>query len=137
MRLVPRLAIVVSVLGGAAAASTGCSSTTSGGGGGNPTLDSALEQIAQPICARLQACDAAGFATAFPNGVADCVAQSKASGVQDAQSKGRTTTAAANCSNSDLQACVAAIHAQDCSVFPSTASPTTQYVLPAICNGKC
>jgi len=105
-----------------AIAACGSSSPSSSKPSG-PTIDEAARRIAPTLCAALDHCDAAAFATAYTD-VATCTDRT----VTDVE-RGKEPSSPSGCTSAALDACAKAIQSGPC---PADVS---RYALPAACSG--
>jgi hypothetical protein len=87
----------------------------------NPSSTDAAKQFGNSYCEKLQSCFGSDFATAFPNGVGDCVQQVESRAQSNAQ---------AACSQDELNACTTDISNMSC------AASLSQSSMPTSCS-KC
>lgn len=106
-----------------AIAACSSSSSPSSSSSKGPTIDEAARRIAPTLCAALDHCDAAAFASAYTD-VSTCTDRTIAN-----VERGSDPSSPSGCTSAELDACAKAIPAAAC---PADVS---KYTLPAACSG--
>jgi hypothetical protein len=98
---------------------------SSGGGNGDLTFGQVFADIGPSVCDKLQQCDPAGYAQAFPNGQSDCLATFDRGDPNPGE--------VVQCTQAQADACGHDIENEPCSDLIPPAGGSA--VLPSSCNG--
>ena len=90
----------------------------------NPSAQEVVDRSAPALCKKAQECGAASFATAYPGGVDDCTAKTKAT---VSKQYGSDLSRSSVCTDDEVDSCMKALEAEAC--------PADGSLLPAVpCN---